>query len=633
MLALRTFEGLALDLTPGTTISLEQNNPLLADAGDNGSYTLPFTVPRSPANQQALGFPELLDNVRGQARRLEQVSLFDDGRYLLSGTLTLLRITPTSYELSLLLGISAVMAKLKAVKLRELVLGGPRVMVASISPLSFPYYLRAHMLDVVANPTQYDYIFAPVSNCDALADWEDGVPRHPNFNCWLPAGGTLGNSQEGFILHTGSFAPGAGAVGGTLGFPGFFAQFAQVCVPFPRLAYVVRTMLHELRIPFEEDVFDAEMEQLYIIGNHLAHDRRSLSDRDGYAPLAGDDGTFSLAQVLPEMTCAELLRKLADTFYLDMSVGPDGLLRLRRTGPQLALPPVVQLTRQAVPGFKVDLNEETGLTTTYHTGDDKIAGIYYQLPDPMQVAAAVPTVADLPATPGVTHEVRLVQAENSYYQHDGTQWKFFSQNLPDVQLGPVTDNPTTVEQGIDLLLELELPPLVVLPIPGVVVPTTTPATPVTYPAVSPEILRVPTFGARSYAPSLNCLDRSTALRLAFYRGLQPYKDATMPGSYPMLTAGTTNLQGTVLGSYSLRLAGEEGTVARWGQALLALRANPQTVTWPVWLSEEQFYHLDTARKVDIDGLHFVVRKISLTFPLRQPAELELVLAPPAFSPV
>jgi hypothetical protein len=69
-------------------------------------------------------------------------------------------------------------------------------------------------------------------------------------------------------------------------------------------------------------------------------------------------------------------------------------------------------------------------------------------------------------------------------------------------------------------------------------------------------------------------------------------------------------------------------VARWGQALLELKANPQTVTWLVWLDAEQFYQLDTARKVEIDGLHFVVKKVSLTFPIRQPAQLELVVVPP-----
>jgi hypothetical protein len=143
-------------------------------------------------------------------------------------------------------------------------------------------------------------------------------------------------------------------------------------------------------------------------------------------------------------------------------------------------------------------------------------------------------------------------------------------------------------------------------------------------------MRVPELGARAYVPAYNCFDRSKDLRLAFYRGKQPYKDkdVALGGTYPMLTAASTNQQGAKVGSYSLRLAGDDGTVARWGQALLELKANPQTVTWLVWLDAEQFYQLDTARKVEIDGLHFVVKKVSLTFPIRQPAQLELVVVPP-----
>jgi hypothetical protein len=614
MIGLQTFEGLALELSPDTTISVELNNALLADADNNGSYALPFTLPRTATNQRVLGFPELLDNVAGQVRSYERTDVFDDGLHLLSGTLQLLRITASTYEMTLLFGASAVMSKLKTVKLRELVLGGPRLMD------SFPnrWTVMDHMNDTARKPNDYDYVFAPVSNNDAFEDYDEELLRYPNFNCWRPQGGETPSPVEQFVTVPGMFGPGAPFdKAGTLGFPGFFSRFTTPPVPFVRLAYLVRTMLQELQIPFEEDVFDAEMEQLVVIGNNIGPGMALLEPfPQGVVP---HDRFVRLAELLPDLTCAELLRKVADTFFLDLSVSPIGQLRIRRTSTQLALPPAVQLTRQASPSYEVDLGEVRRLETTYKLGDDQIASENYQVPDPALLGKPVPTLRDL-LPPKQTHEVVLVQDVDSYYQHDGKDWAFFSQRVETVSFGdPKTESVTQAEQGIDLLFDLELPPAVDLPIPGYT--TTIPH------ELHTEVMRVPMFGAKAYAPTYNLFDRNTALRLAFHRGKQPYKDATQPGGYPMLSAGTTNLQGEVVGKYSLRLAGEDGTVAQWGQALLELRANPQTVTWPVWLDAEQFYQLDTARKVDIDGLHFIVKKVNLTFPIRQPAQLELVLVP------
>lgn len=615
MLALRTYNGRTLELSPDVTLSVELNNALLADATNNGAYALPFTLPRTARNQVALDFPELLDHAAGQRRSYENTDVFDDGRHVLSGTLQLLRITASTYELTLLFGASAVMARLKAKKLRELVLGGPRLMESSVNSQTF----GAHMAAVVASPAAYDYVFAPASNNDAFEDYADELLRYPNLNTWRPAGGTAGFPAEGFYASNGTFA-GSNYPGGTLGFPGFFPRFACVPVPFVRLGYLVRTLLLELQIPFEQDVFDAEMEDLVVVGNNLGPGM-ALLDPYPLSTTPAPDRFIRLADLLPDLTCAELLRRLADTFYLDLSVSPLGQLRIRRTSRLLALPPAVQLTRAAAPGYDVDLGEPLRLDTAYKVDNDKIASENYQVPDPELLAAPVATRTALPAIPAATHEVRLVQDEDAYYQHDGTAWVFFSQHILIVSLGDVAAESTSqAEQGINLLLDMELPPYAELPIPGV--NNTVPH------EAHLEVMRVPEFGARAYAPAYNCFDRAKDLRLAFYRGKQPYKDATMTGSYPMLTAGTTNQQGVVVGSYSLRLACDDGTVAQWGRALLELKADPQTVTWPVWLDAEQFYQLDTGRKVEIDGLHFVVKKVSLTFPIRQPAQLELVVVPP-----
>jgi hypothetical protein len=626
MLALRTFEGLALDLLPGSSVSLEQHNFLLADPTDNGSYTLPFTLPRSPANQQALDYPELLDHVRGPARTLAQVDLFDDSRHLVRGSLRLLRLTPNGYEVTLSYGASEVMARLKATRLRDLTLGGLRVWKRNGNYFQYLDELAQHMADVVASPASYDYVFAPYSNNEALADHPDDWPRYANFNNWGQVFTPVVGLHEGFRLSTG-VQTGFPVLGVPLSpFPDFYPAYKYSCCPCVKLAYLVRTMLRELAIPLEEDFFDAETEQLVLLGDTLAEDgliyskaTRAQAAQNGLSIV---DFWFRLGDVLPDLTGAELLRQLADTFFLDVSVSPTGALRLRRSTPLLTQPPVLHLSRAAVPAPEVDVSADLPrVQTAYRSEHDDYASKRYQVVDPNQLGTPVATVASLPA-PDVPHEVRLVLDEDVYYQHDGTKWVFYSEHLDAPALGLLSSE-TIVEaaQGCELVLETTCLPWYVLPSPGAAWLGLDPS------QVNDPVQRIPIFGERAYAPGYNCIERSPALRLGFYRGRQPYQDATQ-GTYPMLSAGNRNLQNQLIGQYSLRLDGDAGTVAKFGSAVLELKTNPFTVTWPVWLSEEQFYQLDMARKVEIDGLHFAVRKVSLTFPLLQPAQLELVLMQP-----
>ena len=598
----------------GATISLELNNALLADASNNGAYALPFTIPRTPTNQRLLDFPELLDHAQGSGRTLEQVQVFDDGRHLLSGTLRLLRLTPSSYELTLSYGASAVMAKLKTVKLRQLRLGGLRVWKRGATG-QYLDELSLHMNDVMAHPERYDYLFAPFSNNDALSDYPEGEewPNYANFNTYQLNGFIVTNGN-GINIPVMGLPP--------LTFPDFYPTHKRSCAPLVKLRYLLTTLFSELNIPFEEDFFDAETSQLVVVPAALGEDILITGYEEATSlGLKYDDYWFRLGDVLPDLTCQELIRKVADTFFLDISVSTTGTLRLRRSQDAISLPPARHLSRSAAPAPAVDLSADpVRVEMAYLSEADRYASSHYQDVDPNQLAAPVQTVDDLPALITFEHEVRLVIAENTYYQYDGKEWKLYSVKLDVPSFGPAAGDgvsTVTVTQGCELLLEAT----------GVQTPYLGSLT-VTQP--THPVQRVPCFGERAYAPSYNCIRRSKSLRLAFYRGMQPYQTAS-DGTYPMLSVGNLDLQGRRIGNYSLRFDGDDGTVARFGRGLLQLLGNPDTVTWPVWLSEEQFYQLDLARRVEIDGLHFVIKKVSITFPLRQPAQLDLVLVPPAFS--
>ncbi|RZK22012.1 MAG: hypothetical protein EOO63_18545 [Hymenobacter sp.] len=200
------------------------------------------------------------------------MDLFDDGRHLLRGTLRLLRSTATTYEVTLSYGASVVMNKLKATRLRELHLGGLRVWKHQGDFFQYRTQLAEHMADVVASPQDYDYVFAPYSNNDALGDNPDEWPRYANFNNWGQVFDPVLGLHEGFQLTTG-YVTGYPVNGQSFSaFPDFYPFYKLSCCPSVKLAYLVRTMLLELGIPLEEDFFDAETEQLVIMGAVVADD-------------------------------------------------------------------------------------------------------------------------------------------------------------------------------------------------------------------------------------------------------------------------------------------------------------------------------------------------------------------------
>lgn len=621
MIGFRLPGGQQIELGPGATISLEINNSLLAESDNNGSFTLPVLAPRTPGNERTLNFAGLLDSPAGTVRRLENVQAFDDGLLLAVGTLLLLRVTPTAYELSLQTGASAVMAKLKGRKLRDFHFGGQRQIASPANAGNFLRFLT-HMNYVAAHPDEFDYVFAPVSNNDLLAENPPEWVRRVNVNTWLTAVPPV--FAGGFSVLASGNVPIQSVQGPAYipGYPGFYAEYQQFCVPFPKLAYVVRTLLAELNIPLEEDFFDEETEQLVVISNTAVDDPRSNSAAATLDP-AVHGVTFRIGDVLPDISAHELLRKLADTCYLDLSTSPLGALRLRRTNALLAAPPAAVLTALAAPGYTIDVPAEVpaGLATAYRSEHDVYASGRYQEVDPQMRAADVASATALPVVPGFPHEIRLVLDTRTYHQHDGTAWVLYSVDLPTVTVGPGGEQATSVPQGTELVLEEEMQTVYLVPLPGGAWPPV---------GTQPDhgVLRACVFGEPGYSPTFNALNRSVALRLGFYRGMQPYKTAAQ-GTFPLLTQTNFNMQGSRLGTYSLRLDGPDGTVARFGQALLeARRAAAGVVSWPVWLTAEQINQLDLARRVEIAGIHFLVKKINVTFPIRRPAELQLVVLPP-----
>ncbi len=168
-------EDIALDLQPGTNITVRRQNPayLGEDVGKiKGSFSYPFTIPLTNRNREALRFPDRLD-IRELPRQDLRANLYVGPQLILSGQLAIQKPTRTTAQVYI---FSNPLNDLTKLKLNETEQGTLSV--------SNEEGLRNLMNDTADNPLDRDYIFAPVYN-QALREDEEIIPPPKDFvNSW-----------------------------------------------------------------------------------------------------------------------------------------------------------------------------------------------------------------------------------------------------------------------------------------------------------------------------------------------------------------------------------------------------------------------------------------------------------------
>lgn len=89
----------SLDLDPGTSISMEINNPVFAGDVLPGSFSMPFTIPASATNGKILGFPELINLAKTPKLRYE-AELIVEGIPSLTGELIFRGFSNDQYKVN-----------------------------------------------------------------------------------------------------------------------------------------------------------------------------------------------------------------------------------------------------------------------------------------------------------------------------------------------------------------------------------------------------------------------------------------------------------------------------------------------------------------------------------------------------
>jgi hypothetical protein len=449
---------------------------------------------------------------------------------------------------------------------------------------------------VVAHPEAYPYVFAPLRN-EYLAD-KPATPPDPleypleTVNQWrvydvaifgIPAGGS-------FIYQT--------------QVSGVFGPLLTPYCPFPRLRYVLQAIFEESGLLVDvANLLPGELGDLVLVGNAQLVDW-------------GDANwlRFSLADVLPALTVAELLAKLRQALGLVVYLDPAQRVRTAYLVERVAADAAyTDLTARLAGTPEVMIDEPQGLTLTYEVDseDELTKDLLADQPDPSLIRDAVATVADLPATELITTsnlavaygpQVRLVLAENAYYTGtagylDGIRVRLTWTRLG-AALAPVVLNGGGDEQAQGICY------------------TTTRPTRFELALNATSTIEVPALSQEPYQASHQQVARSSKLRLLFYRGLQLASDGK--STYPQLSRQSLS------GQLSVELGGTTGTYERWLKTWLPAKLSGVSYKQALLLSPLDLAQLDLTRQLWLDGVPYLVRKLSATVPLHKAASVELV---------
>lgn len=153
MFAIRV-NGTFLKLDSESSISLEINNPLLAQDFLPGDYSFPFTIPFDPINDQVFNLARVINNTAVFEQDYD-AELFIAGMHYIDGVINVTR-TDAKYNIT----FASQVAKLKKAvdkKLSQIDLGGDRTIGATTQDVVD--HAKACCL---ADPLDYDYTFPPI---------------------------------------------------------------------------------------------------------------------------------------------------------------------------------------------------------------------------------------------------------------------------------------------------------------------------------------------------------------------------------------------------------------------------------------------------------------------------------------
>jgi hypothetical protein len=419
-----------LDLRPGTTMDLEQNNPYLQfNATDViGEYSFPISVPNTQKNNRLLklsgSFQKRVDN------NGVEVALYDNNYQDSIGTLKtekvnvdLNRMQNGDLSCYYLTGTSYFNKAIDKKKLRDVDFGGDRTFAwDNYNRNGAGFWGHIHkVLDAAPGygTSGYDYAFFSVINKNFT--WDKGGSDVINWTWVNPQGLRL------FLM--------AGTV----------RTDGNIIVPYPYLKFILEKIFASIGWTLKGAILDDPDFEKITVDNARAIDWCIYDPKktalQSSIPVGRPDIAFDIADHVPDVTISEFLSALRSRFGWWYDVDRKSKVVTIQMLKDVAATGVKDYTRKASPLVPKTILTAKKIYALKTAGSDAInlSGLVDK--------GTVPMPKDLPAAAqAIDNNVYLVISENNYYlcqANDTTgiwEWKLFNANTGDVVPAGATDD-------------------------------------------------------------------------------------------------------------------------------------------------------------------------------------------------
>ncbi|RNI27677.1 hypothetical protein EFA69_16290 [Rufibacter immobilis] len=386
--------------------------------------------------------------------------------------------------------------------------------------------------------------------------------------------------------------------------------------------------------------------------------------------------SFRLREILPDISFYDLLRKLQNTFGMCLTVNLDGRIKLSRVEARLSEKIRKPLTGKFLKNYEEEFAGKSGLKLAYRTeGGDQAAENEIKDFSDVNYKGEVPTISGLPDwRTAELKDCYYVKEHKCYYVWQLMEGKMiwggigeFTRYAGDYRGLEIGEGVTPYTMGIATTIDREQPFLnfnfkgsiygwndleaIENPELGDLYLLEVENKYYIWDLVWPEQpnqhdykrvedwtffcdnhaaakrdwfakWKIPVLEKEGYNPMIPTTEENQELRLAFYRGMQPFSEGPMV--YPMLSGDNRNAKGEIVGEYTLKWEGEGGIGKKFLESWITLmqgRLLRGSLDW----TAEQLADLNEDELYSFEGQRAIIKKIKFSLPLTKPPQVDLIL--------
>ena len=552
-----------ISLYENTRLTIDISHPIgiITDALDQlqGGYSYPIDIPLDDINRSVIGHVDRLDHDLILMQD-EYCELWGEGVLILVGKVN---IKKASRGRASLFMVFESFKELSDVLLPDLDLGGTRVLGADEAT-------RVALADdTLANPLDYDFVFAPIFNPRYRQLWIDGFPtaqqaRYQNF--W--------SSDDGA-----------------------FAEYGVCAItPFVRLEYLLQRVFAYSGYTLDNQWLNTdELKKLLIYNNYNINSHTLPA-------ISTWDEEINLVNHVPYRSSLELVKALLGTYALGLFPDPHDKTMLLIPFKTLITNPIEDdWTDRAAADYEYITDKNFIARWRYDLDENDTLSILYtgnNVPDKVSEGSGLTARAMWAA---LQYGHRYSICDNTYYFIPFDPMTFAAIYLAQTQL-------EVRKTGSDKEYISPLIPLWNshdLETDGDINDT--------LPIQQQQLAAIEHVGY--VKESADAVQVCTSLRLFFYRGMQPY-DTGISGTYPMTGITRYNIRGEQVGDYALTWDQTGGVYDAWWKLPYEMLASRKDVTRTLNLSIRDLVNFRFYHKYRIENQNYFITRLRYTLSMR-----------------